>query len=71
MTTLQVGNHVKEISSGRTGRVLRIFDIDNQGNLAVIRLDQGDPLYGSVTCAFEGEVEILMQAHDLTKGDSE
>lgn len=54
-----VGDRIKEIPSGRTGRVLRIFDIDNQGNLAVIRLDHEDPLYGSVICAWEGEVEIL------------
>ena len=59
MRMLHVGDRVKEISSGRTGRVLRIFDIDNQGNLAVIRLDQEDPLYGSVICDWEGEIEPL------------
>ncbi len=56
---LHVGDRVKEIASGLTGRVLRIFDIANQGNLAVIRLDHEDPLLGSVTCDWEGEVEVL------------
>jgi len=59
--TMNVGDRIKEISSGRTGRVLRIFDIDNQGNLAVIRLDHEDPLDGSVICSWEGELEILGQ----------
>jgi len=59
-----VGDHIRERASGRTGKILRLFDIDNQGTLAVIRLDHEDPLYGNVTCDWTGELEPIDQAEE-------
>lgn len=62
MNLLKVTDHVRIIKDGLEGRILRIFDIANQGNLAVIRLDQEHPIWGKVTSAFEGEVELIKKS---------
>ncbi len=64
-----VGTRVREVKTGLVGRILSLHDCGIQGNLAVIRLDKEDPLYGNLTTAFEGEVEILEQ--EAGKGVSE
>jgi hypothetical protein len=62
MRPLSVTDHVRIIEGGLEGRVLRVFDIANQGNLAVIRLDKPDPILGALTTAFEGEVEVIKKS---------
>jgi hypothetical protein len=59
---MKVTDHVRIIKDGLEGRVLRIFDIANQGSLAVIRLDKPDPILGPLTTAFEGEVEVIKKS---------
>ncbi|MBE3109688.1 MAG: hypothetical protein IMZ54_06725 [Acidobacteria bacterium] len=59
---MKVTDHVRIIKDGLEGRVLRVFDIANQGNLAVIRLDKPDPILGALTTAFEGEVEVIKKS---------
>lgn len=55
---IKIGDRVRDLKYGVTGKVISIHDTRGQGALAVIRLDKEDPILGKVTTAWEGEVEI-------------
>jgi len=56
---LCIGDRVRDLQYGVTGKVISLHNIQGQGALAVIRLDKDDPLLGSLTTDFERELEIL------------
>ena len=56
---LCIGDRVRDLQYGVTGKVISLHNIQGQGALAVIRLDKEDPILGSLTTDFEREVEIL------------
>ena len=62
---MKIGDRVRDLKYGVTGKVISIHDIRGQGRLAVIRLDKEDPILGSLTTDFEREVEILGPKVDL------
>jgi hypothetical protein len=61
---MKIGDRVRDLKYGVTGKVISIHDIRGQGRLAVIRLDKEDPILGIITTAFEREVEIEGQGPD-------
>jgi hypothetical protein len=69
MTPLTFGTRVRDLRTGLVGKIIRLFDCGAQGTLAVIRLDKEDPILGTITTAFEGEVEVLGDGEE--KGVSE
>ena len=56
---MKIGDRVRDLKYGVTGKIISIHDTRGQGPLAVIRLDKEDPILGSLTTDFEPEVEIL------------
>ena len=56
---MKIGDRVRDLKYGVTGKIISIHDTRGQGALAVIRLDKEDPILGSLTTDFEREVEIL------------
>jgi len=56
---MKIGDRVRDLKYGVTGKIISIHDTRGQGPLAVIRLDKEDPILGSLTTDFEREVEIL------------
>jgi hypothetical protein len=59
---MKVTDHVRIIEGGLTGRILRIYDCGLRGNLVIVRLDQEHPLWGKLTSAWEGEVELVKKS---------
>lgn len=59
---ITVGTRVRDIKTRLEGRVIRICaEVRPHTDLVVIRLDKPDPVYGSVTSAYDCEVEVVKQ----------